>query len=73
MESLVVGSYWFVNGAFFVLLARKILETRNSRSIGWFLGLCSAILTGVLLLLGATICFDHFFEALFLKRGFLLL
>ena len=70
MDALVVGSYWFANGVFFVLFARRIIETRNN-SIGWLLGLCLTVLTGVLLLFGATVCFEHFFEALSLKRGFL--
>lgn len=60
MEALVVGSYWFINGAFFILLAKKIIKTRNG-SIGCFFGLFLTILISVLLLLGATICLDHFF------------
>jgi len=72
MEALLIGSYWFINGTFFVLLARKMIEARKG-SVGWFLGLCFTILAGVLLLLGATICLDHFFEALSLRRGFLFL
>ena len=71
MEFLLVGSYWFANGVFFVLVTRKIIKTRSS-SLGWFLALCLAIFVGVLLLFGATLCLDHFLEALLFEQGFLL-
>jgi len=72
MESLVVGFYWFVNGIFFIVFVRRIVKTRND-SIGWLLGLCLAISVGVILLFGATVCFDHFSQALPSSRAFCIL
>ena len=60
MEALVIGSYWFISGIVFVLFVGKILEIRE-KSLGWFVGLFLAICIGVLLLFGATVCFDHSF------------
>lgn len=60
METLIVGLYWFINGAIFILFARKAFKTKK-RSAGWFLGLLLSVLVGILLLLGAVICFDHSF------------
>jgi len=59
MEILIVGAYWFLNGVLFVFFTIKCLKFRQN-TFRWFLGLSIAFSLSILLLLGATICFDHY-------------